>query len=194
MTDARATEVLDFWFAPPGHAEHNKTRAVWFKKDLAFDTEIRTRFTPLIERALKGDLASWRAMPDSAVAEIIVLDQFTRNTFRDTPRAFAGDPQALQAAKALVSSGADRNLPGVRRQFVYLPFEHAEDLAMQNESMRLFTQLANEDPTLADLPKWAESHRTIIARFKRFPHRNKILGRVSTPEEEAFLKEPGSSF
>lgn len=194
MLDARASEVLDFWFAPPGHAEHNKTRAVWFKKNLAFDAEIRTRFASLIERGLRGDLAPWRTTPDGAVAEIIVLDQFTRNSFRDTPHAFAGDARALEAAKTLVASGADRALPGVRRQFVYLPFEHAEDLAMQNESMRLFTQLANEEPALADLPKWADQHRAIVARFNRFPHRNAILDRASTPEEEAFLKEPGSSF
>ena len=193
MTD-RVQEVLDFWFAPPGDPEHNRPRDVWFKKNDAFDAEIRSRFASLVEDALAGRLASWTESAEGKIASIIVLDQFTRNAFRNTARAFAGDTRALALARSLVASGADRKLPGVWRQFVYLPFEHAEDLAMQNESIRLFTELAADVPTLADLPKWAESHRAIIARFGRFPHRNAILGRKSTPEEEAFLKEPGSSF
>jgi uncharacterized protein (DUF924 family) len=185
--------VLDFWFAPKGDAEHNRARAVWFKKDDAFDAAIRTRFGPLIERALDGAIAQWSATPDGAVAEIVVLDQFTRNAYRDTPRAFAGDVRALAAARALIASGADRALPGVRRQFAYLPFEHAEDLATQEESVRLFKQLARDDHE-ADIVTYAERHHAVIARFGRFPHRNAILGRESSPEEQAFLREPGSSF
>jgi uncharacterized protein (DUF924 family) len=186
--------VLDFWFALPSDAEHNRTRAVWFKKDDAFDAAIRTRFGALIEQALAGALAGWRATVDGAVAEIVVLDQFTRNAFRDTARAFAGDASALSLARTLVAKGADRALPSVRRQFVYLPFEHAEDLATQEESLRLFRGMANDEPALADLLTWAERHHAIVARFGRFPHRNAILGRTSTPEEAAFLREPGSSF
>jgi uncharacterized protein (DUF924 family) len=192
--DMTPQHVLDFWFAPPSDAEHNRTRAVWFKKDDAFDAEIRRRFGGLIDVALAGALEAWRTTTDGTLAYIITLDQFTRNTHRGTAKSFAGDAQALAAARALVASGAHRALPGVRRQFVYLPFEHAEDLAMQDESMRLFTALAADEPTLADLPTWAEKHRVIVARFGRFPHRNAILGRTSTPEEAAFLREPGSSF
>jgi uncharacterized protein (DUF924 family) len=185
--------VLDFWFAPKGDAEHNRARAVWFKKDNAFDAAIRTRFGTLIERALDGAIAQWSATPDGAVAEIVVLDQFTRNAYRDTPRAFAGDTRALAAARALIASGADRALPGVRRQFAYLPFEHAEDLATQEDSVRLFKQLAKDDPE-ADIVTYAERHHAVIARFGRFPHRNATLGRPSTTEEIEFLNEPGSSF
>jgi len=192
--DATPQHVLDFWFAPPSDAEHNRTRAVWFKKDDAFDAAIRMRFGALIEQALGGTLASWRETVDGTVAEIVVLDQFTRNAFRDTARAFAGDASALSLARTLVAKGADRALPGVRRQFVYLPFEHAEDLATQEESLRLFRSLANDEPALADLLTWADRHHAIVARFGRFPHRNAILSRTSTPDEEAFLREPGSSF
>ena len=193
-SDPRIRDVLDFWFAAPGTPEHNRTRAEWFRKSDAFDNEIRTRFGALIDEALAGKLESWRESVDGALAYILVLDQFTRNSQRGTPKSFAGDGQALAAARALVASGADRTLPGVRRQFAYLPFEHAEDVAMQDESMRLFTDLAASDPALAGLPVWAEKHRAIVVRFGRFPHRNAVLDRKSTPEEEAFLREPGSSF
>ena len=194
MTQTCPQEVMDFWFAAPGDPHHNKTRAEWFRKDEAFDAQIRSRFGALIEEALAGGLSNWRATTAGAVAQIIVLDQFTRNAYRDTARAFAGDAQALATARELVTAGADRMLPGVRRQFVYLPFEHAENLAMQDECLRLFTELARDEPQLGDLVVWAERHRAIIARFGRFPHRNAILGRTSTPQEEEFLREPGSSF
>ena len=192
--DMTPRHVLDFWFAPSSDAEHNRTRAVWFKKDDAFDAAIRLRFGTVIEQALGGTLASWREDVDGAVAEILVLDQFARNAFRGTPRAFAGDAIALTVARMLVAKGADRTLPGVRRQFVYLPFEHAEDLATQEDSLRLFRSLSQDEPQLADLLTWAERHHAVVARFGRFPHRNAILGRTSTPQEEAFLREPGSSF
>ena len=123
-----------------------------------------------------------------------MLDQFTRNVFRDTPRAFAGDARALQAARALVAGGADRGLLAVQRQFIYLPFEHAESPALQDEALRLFEQLAADHPEQAGLVEWADKHRVIIERFGRFPHRNLVLGRVSTAEEIEFLKQPGSGF
>lgn len=192
--DTRIGDVLAFWFGTPSDAHHDKTRPEWFRKDNAFDSEIRTRFATLIEEALEGRLSPWSATADGAVAQILLLDQFTRNAFRDTPRAFAGDAQALSAARALVAESRDRTLPGVRRMFVYLPFEHAENLQTQEQSLRLFGQLGRDDPQLADLLTWAERHHAVIARFGRFPHRNAILRRQSTPEEEAFLKEPGSSF
>ena len=196
-----ALEVLDFWFGPPDDPGYAKPRAAWFRKDAAFDAEIGRRFGPLIELALAGgedDFSQhWldrplRALP--ALARLILLDQFTRNHLRGTARSFAGDAQALQIARALVASGLDRTLTGVQRQFVYLPFEHAEDLSHQRSSVQLFTQLEDDEPALAGLIDWAQRHHDIVARFGRFPHRNALLGRASTAEEAAFLLTPGSGF
>jgi len=194
MLDAAATDVLAFWFGAPDDPARDQPRPEWFRKDDAFDLHVRQRFGALIERGLTGALDAWAADPQGAVAQIVVLDQFTRNAFRGTARAFTGDSRALEAARALVSRGADRALPGVQRQFVYLPFEHAEDLATQDESIRLFAALAHDEPALADLLGWAERHRDIIVKFGRFPHRNELLGRASTPDELAFLQQPGSGF
>jgi uncharacterized protein (DUF924 family) len=189
-----AQDVLDFWFGAPGSPEHGREREAWFRKDAVFDRAIATRFGALIERGIAGALAHWQGEPLGALAEIVVLDQFTRNVFRDTPRAFSGDARALRAAQALVESGTDRGLLAVQRQFVYLPFEHAESMALQDEALRLFTQLAADHPAQAGLIEWAHKHRVIIERFGRFPHRNLVLGRVSTAEEIEFLKQPGSGF
>jgi uncharacterized protein (DUF924 family) len=189
-----AQEVLDFWFG--GHTDpvYGSNRAEWFRKDPAFDDSIRSRFGALIERGLRGELEAWAAAPTSALAQVIVLDQFTRNAYRDTARAFAGDPRALAAARAMVGSRQDEALPPFQRAFVYLPFEHAESLEMQNEGVRLYTRLAAIAPEHADGLDYAERHRAIIERFGRFPHRNRILGRQSTPEEAEFLLTPGSGF
>ncbi|WP_234413992.1 DUF924 family protein [Ideonella sp. A 288] len=192
--DPRAQAVLDFWFGPADDPGHARSRPAWFKKDAAFDAQIRERFGPLIEQALGGALADWAASPRSAVAQVLVLDQFTRNAFRDSARAFAGDALALATAQTLVASGQDRPLTGVQRQFVYLPFEHAEDLPMQREALRLFGALGADAPDLAGLLDWAQRHHDIVARFGRFPHRNAALGRASTAEEAAFLLTPGSGF
>lgn len=194
-TDALA--VLDFWFGPPDDPGHAQPRPQWFQKDDAFDAQIVQRFGPLIERALIGDIDDWLTRPVEplpALARVIVLDQFTRNAFRGTARAFAGDAMALQTARALVASGADRSLTGVQRQFVYLPFEHAEDLSHQRTAVQLFQQLAADEPARAELVVWAQKHLDIVARFGRFPHRNAALGRPGTPEEDAFLLTPGSGF
>lgn len=186
-----ATDVLAFWFGEPPATE---ARAVWFRKDEAFDTLIRERFAATLEAALQGGLHEWDATPSGALARIVVLDQFTRNAFRDTPRAFAGDALALAAAQALVAAGADRTLGPWQRQFVYLPFEHAEDLAQQQRALELFGELGREHPATADLVTWAVKHHDIVARFGRFPHRNAILGRLDTPAEADFLRQPGSRF
>lgn len=186
------SSILTFWFGPDPHP--TQSRAEWFRKDPAFDAEIASRFGAVIDAALAGELQDWTATPAGTLALILVLDQFTRNTGRDTPRAFAGDPRALTLAKSLVASGADQAMTGVQRQFVYLPFEHSESLADQDESIRLFAQLGQDDPAQAGLLDWAERHHVIIARFGRFPHRNAALGRASTAEEAAFLLQPGSGF
>ena len=190
--DAQA--VLDFWFGAPGDAEHGTARALWFRKSDATDREIAQRFAAVIEQALRGELAAWSAQPLSALAQIVLLDQFTRNSFRDTPRAFAGDPRALAAASAMVGTRQDEALLPVQRGFVYLPFEHSESLAMQEESQRLFTRLAALAPSTASLLDYAQKHHAVVSRFGRFPHRNAQLGRQSTAEEMAFLEQPGSRF
>ncbi|MFI4931324.1 MAG: DUF924 family protein [Burkholderiales bacterium] len=194
MIDAQALAVLDFWFGAPADSQHLLPRKQWFVKDEAFDASIRQRFAAAIERAIAGEFAHWAATPGGAVAQIVVLDQFTRNVHRGNARAFAGDARALAAAQALVGTGQDRMLPGVQRQFVYLPFEHAESLAMQRESTRLFAQLERDEPAVGELLIWAQRHHDIIERFGRFPHRNAALGRTSTADELAFLQQPGSSF
>lgn len=185
--------VLDFWFLSAANADHGKSRPEWFRKDDAFDATIRVQFGTLIDEALGGGLSDWDADLHGALARIIVLDQFTRNAFRDTPRAFAGDPLARQAALAMIESGRDRLLAPLERWFAYLPLEHAEDLELQERSLGLFTALA-KDQGFGDIVEYAQRHRDIIARFGRFPHRNRILGRDSTPEEIEFLKQPGSGF
>jgi uncharacterized protein (DUF924 family) len=192
--DAQAQAVLDFWFGPDTDPGHAQPREQWFRKDAAFDATIAERFGALIGQALSGGLDGWAEEPASALAQVIVLDQFTRNAFRDTARAFAGDARALTAARRMVRDGADRRLLPVQRMFVYLPFEHAEDLALQQEALRLFRQLGVDDPARADLLPWAQKHHDVIARFGRFPHRNAALGRASTDEETRFLAEPGSRF
>lgn len=167
-------------------------RADWFRKSEAFDQRVAERFGADIEAALAGTLPlEWAAEP---LAEILLLDQFTRNVLRGQPRAFAGDARALALAQALVASGADRALTTIERWFAYLPFEHAESLAMQDESVRLFSLLAAEDERLADALDYAHRHRDVIRRFGRFPHRNAVLGRASTAAELEYLAQPGAGF
>ncbi len=194
VIDARAADVLEFWFGAPDESGRLPTRQAWFRKDPAFDAAIGKRFGMLVDAALRGELADWEREPLSALALVIVLDQFTRNTRRDSAGAFAGDALALGVARRLIASGRDRALQGVQRQFIYLPFEHAEDLADQREALRLFEQLGQDHTELAGLLEWAQKHHDIVARFGRFPHRNAALGRSSTAEEVEFLKQPGSGF
>jgi uncharacterized protein (DUF924 family) len=187
-------QVLEFWFGPPELSDTEAVTSRWFRKDPAFDHEIATRFGALVEQALAGELQDWAWQPGPALARILLLDQFTRNMFRDTPRAFAGDALALSAARNLVAQGQDQHLIPLRRVFAYLPYEHAEDLAAQLEAAALFTRLEEEVPALASYARYADAHRKIIERFGRFPHRNAVLARESTPEEATFLTQPGSSF
>jgi uncharacterized protein (DUF924 family) len=197
MHDPDAQQVLDFWFGTADDPGHLRQRPQWFRKDPAFDASIAERFGSLIERALAGGIDDWAAplqAPLPALARVIVLDQFTRNAFRGSARAFAGDAMASQTARALVASGLDRKLTGVQRMFVYLPFEHAEDRAHQRTSLQLFEQLGRDEPALAGLLEWAQRHHDIVERFGRFPHRNAALGRASSSDELEFLQQPGSGF
>ena len=180
MAGAVATpaQVLDFWFG----AGPDK----WFSKDDAFDAAIRERFLPSYEAAAAGRLTNWEAAPESALALVIVLDQFPRNMFRGSPRIFAADALGLAVAKRAVAQGFDRRLDLPKRNFFYLPFMHSENLADQERCIELSRQNADQN-TL----KYAELHADIIRRFGRFPHRNPVLGRSTTAEEKAFLDGGG---
>lgn len=188
-----ADEILDFWFGREDEADYGKPRKVWFTKKPQFDEEIRTRFMCEYQLAAAGKLYHWKSSPFGCLALILLLDQFPRHIFRGTPQAFVTDPQALSCAQHAVANGYDRQMLPVQRWFVYLPFEHSEDVADQRQSVELFRMLSS-DPDSASCLDWAIKHKEVIERFGRFPHRNKILGRKTTPEEEAFLKQPGSSF
>lgn len=175
--------ILSFWFEV-------STPTQWYRKNAEFDAAISEQFGVLIERGLNGQLDDWAAEPDGCLALIILLDQFTRNVFRDTPRAFAGDEIALALSlKAHRSGWIDAEPDMARRQFYLMPMMHAEDLDVQDASLELFERLTNEHTH-----HYAILHRDIIARFGHFPHRNAILGRPSTDEEISFLQEPNSSF
>ena len=191
----QAQDVLDFWFLPEGREGHGKQRTEWFRKDEAFDTALRERFGDLIHQAVAGGLREWDEIgPRGTLARILVLDQFTRNAFRGKPESFSGDILALANARQLVDSGEHLTLGPVERQFVYMPFEHAEDARMQEQAVTLFTELAAQHEGFGEALDYAHRHRGVIARFGRFPHRNAILGRASTPEELAYLQLPGSGF
>ncbi|HET9653238.1 MAG TPA: DUF924 family protein, partial [Usitatibacter sp.] len=168
-------------------------RPEWFRKDVAFDEEIRRRFGELHAAAAARSLDAWRASPEPMLALVIVLDQFSRNIYRGDARAFAQDAHALECAKEAVVRGDDLAMLPVERQFLYLPFEHSEDLADQETGVERMRSLDAFDETRG-ISDWAVRHRDIIRRFGRFPHRNAALGRDSTPEEVEFLKQPGSGF
>ena len=188
---ATAHEILAFWF---GEGEdHGKRRAAWFKKDAAFDDEIRQRFLATFAAAEAGRLSHWKNNPHDCVALIVVEDQFPRNMFRGSARAFATDALGREATVHALANGFDLGLKPVERQFIYLPLEHSELLADQQLCLTLMLQLAAHDET-SDLHVWAQKHLDIISRFGRFPHRNAVLGRQSTAEEIDFLSQPGSGF
>jgi uncharacterized protein (DUF924 family) len=185
-------EILDFWFAPRGSAEHGRTRELWFRKDAAVDQSIRARFGAAVETALAGGFGEWTT-PRGALARVLLLDQFTRNIYRQTPRAFAGDILALGISRAAVANRDDQALMAVERWFLYMPFEHAEDPAAQETSLQLFARLRDETG-LFEPVMWAERHAAVIRRFGRYPHRNGILGRESTAEEIEYLATDGRGF
>lgn len=186
-------DVLDFWFAdgPDGY------RLAWFKRDDAFDAEIRTRFGPLVAPARAGSLDDWASTPEGALALFLVLDQFPRNLFRGSPEAFASDAHALTLARRIVlGARLDLALTPTQRVFLYLPFEHAEDMAAQDLSVALFEGLRDHPAHAAanGTIDYAWRHRAVIAQFGRFPHRNAVLGRESTPAELTYLAQPGAGF
>jgi uncharacterized protein (DUF924 family) len=194
-------DVLDFWFgaldangcADAAHVER------WWSKDPALDLEIRARFAPVQAAALSGGLASWRDTARGTLAYIVVLDQFSRNMFRGTAAMFGGDGLALDAALSGIERGMDRTLRLDERSTFYMPLMHSEELAQQERCVQLYRAFAAEvsgsaHANLQSRVGYAERHRDIVRRFGRFPHRNALLGRTSTPAESEFLKGPGSSF
>jgi uncharacterized protein (DUF924 family) len=198
VVSVTAQAVLDFWFLPTSDRSHNHFRDEWFRKEDAFDAAIRARFSADVEAALNGQLPL-AGGAEERLAHILLLDQFTRNIFRDKPQAFAGDAVAHALADDLVVSTQDKNLSPFMRWFAYLPFEHSETLADQAHSVALFTCLLDDAPpgherAFASALDYAKQHQEVIARFGRFPHRNAILGRESTESERLFLQQPGSSF
>jgi len=191
-------EVIDFWIGPDlddrGAVELASKR--WYAADAEFDAHVRDRFGAAIRRAREGAFRDWERSAHGVLALVILLDQFSRNAYRDTPEAFAGDARALAVAGSAVDCGLDRELGCAGRAFLYHPFEHSEALADQERSVRLFESLVEEASAewrefAADFVPYAHSHREVIARFGRFPHRNAILGRESTSEELEYLRAGG---
>src|SRR5262245_39152550 len=201
MANAGIDDILDFWFGPldtDGCAD-SEHMARWWKKDPNLDEEIRRRFGALHRAIGAGQLDSWLDDPRGRLAQIVVLDQFSRNMHRDTPAMFGGDARALELALEGLARGADRPLPRDLRAFMYMPLMHCEELAHQERAVALFAALRDSAPSpvrerAASAARYAEMHRDIVRRFGRFPHRNAILGRESSAEETAFLQEPGSRF
>jgi len=181
MIDATADDVIRFWFDETAPKQ-------WWKRDDAFDRVVAARFGALHQAATRCELAGWREAPAGRLAEVIILDQFSRNLYRDDPRAFAFDPIALCLAQEAVRVDADRALPDRQRPFLYMPYMHSESRLIHERALELFAA-----PGLEDSLGSERRHKAIIDRFGRYPHRNQVLGRASTPEEVAFLAEHGST-
>lgn len=175
-------QVIDFWFS-------ELEPKMWWIKDAEFDANIERRFGRVHRQAMDGELYEWRKSPLGALAEVLVLDQFSRNIFRDKPEAFACDSQALVLAQVAVENQFDEELSVVERSFLYMPYMHSESKLIHEQAIILFTKLGNKDNL-----RFEQRHKDIVDRFGRYPHRNKILGRESTEEEIEFLKQPGSGF
>lgn len=174
--------IISFWF-------EEIDRKLWWAKDISFDQALRERFGRVHDGAAKGELFGWRDSPAGRLAEVIVLDQFSRNIYRDDPRSFAFDGMALVLAQEAVRLGADTELEARKRAFLYMPYMHSESLLIHQQAETLFAA-----PGLEGNLEFERKHRAIVERFGRYPHRNAMLGRTSSPAELAFLKEPGSSF
>ncbi len=177
-------DILDFWFLPLSHPDHGKRRDIWWQSTTYFDTEIATRFSAALDRAVAGELDAWRASPDGALALTLLCDQFPRNIHRRSAKAFRGDAKALETARLALARGYPAVFLPEMRAFFYVPFEHSESLADQEFACTLFAALPG-----ADYLEFAAEHRDVVARFGRFPHRNEVLGRASTPDELVYLKD-----
>ena len=199
--DAPWQPLLDWWF---GTAETARAIAadkgkLWFGKRDSQDLEARERFGAQVEQALTGGLTEWMQRPEGWLALVLLLDQLPRMIFRDSPKAFSGDLRAQKLVAQGIAADFDRQLTPIQRVFIYLVFEHSENLAVQNEGVSRYIDLVAQQPEtdralFADYLDFAERHQKVIAHFGRFPHRNAVLGRESTAEELVFLSKPGSRF
>jgi uncharacterized protein (DUF924 family) len=186
-------DVLNFWFGSTDSAQSRRAREEWFKMNPAFDEQIRARFGSLHAQAAAHRLDDWETSIRGRLALILLLDQFSRNLYRDSPRAFACDAQALALAQAAIDARLDRDLLPLQRMFLYMPFQHSEHIEQQRRSLELFETL-RAHPEAAQCYEYAVQHFEIITKFGRFPHRNSILGRASTPAELQYLQQPGAGF
>ncbi len=190
----RAQALLDFWFGPPRDPDRENHRQIWFRSTPEFDEAVRRGFAADHEAAVAGALADWESGAESALALVMLLDQIPRNIFRERPRAYATDPAARAAADRALTRGFDAVVPPVWRKFFYMPLHHSEDLADQRRATALAASLPDQrDPERGGNRRYGMPYLDVIERFGRFPHRNAILGRKSTPEELAFMKEAKSS-
>jgi uncharacterized protein (DUF924 family) len=185
----RAKALLDAWFGPPGDPGRERPREIWFKSTAEFDASLRHAFLADYEAAAAGALRSWEALPEGALALVLLLDQIPRNIFRDTPRAYATDAAARAVADRAIEKGFDQMVPPVWRRFFYMPLHHSENIDDQRRARLLFEALPRDPDRSASLRRYGRPYLEVIERFGRFPHRNAILGRVSTPDEIAFLAE-----
>jgi uncharacterized protein (DUF924 family) len=185
----RAVMVLDFWFGPEGDPNRERHREIWFRATTEFDAALRREFLVDYEMAAAGALRSWEVAAKSALALVLLLDQIPRNLFRDSPRAYATDADARAVADRAIGYGFDRMVPPAWRLFFYMPFHHSENLQDQRRSVALFDALPRNPDRRGSLRRYGRPYVEVIERFGRFPHRNAILGRESTPEERAFLEE-----
>ena len=198
MTSPRPEDVLHFWLGAPGDPPlRNADR--WFTNDAVFDGECAARFGNAIDAAVRGELAEWRKTPRGRLALVLLLDQLSRNVHRNTSRAFAQDALARDVALEAMAAGDERVLSPIERSFLYMPLMHAEDVGLQHRCVAAFGRLAAEAPPelrdyMQNALRFAKRHEEVVERFGRFPHRNQILGRPSTREEERFLQQPNSSF
>ena len=188
MHDA-IVSILEFWFGTADDNGSLQARETWFKRDPDFDRQVEAHLGPWHAQAANGGLDAWAETAEGALALVLLLDQAPRNLFREDPRAFASDAKAREIADGAIARGLDAGLQLVQRMFLYMPFEHSEELVDQERSVQLFTDLGDDNYL-----DYAHRHFQIVARFGRFPHRNAVLGRVSSDEELAFLEQPGSSF
>jgi uncharacterized protein (DUF924 family) len=192
LTMSQIETILNFWFGETAEDGQFKYRKEWFTKSPEFDEQVR-QFQSTYEQAATGQVDAWMDSPQGCLALVLLLDQFPRNLFRGQPKSFATDAKALFVTQTALSQRFDQQLPPVQRFFLYMPLEHSENLEHQHQSVSLFHQFVDH-PDLRDTYRYAIRHQDVIDRFGRFPHRNQILDRSSTPEEVEFLKQPGSSF
>lgn len=201
MITVTPEDIIDFWFGDSlGNPESARNRSkFWYVSNSDTDAEIRKQFGPILEAVLKGDLSAWETTPEGALALVILLDQFSRNIYRGDAKAYSGDELALAIAKRAIQASFDQDLPGLHRLFLYHPFHHSEQLRDQENAVALFQNVEDRSPEdwrefLHGFTKFAIHHKGVVSRFGRFPHRNKILGRSNTKEEQAYLDGGASGY